>query len=159
MKEFEIQSWIREKSKNLSQSLGPLKNSIEEGEGNEAGFIGEHIALKILGGKLVNTYDYDLITKKGIKVDVKTKRTKVKPQPHHECSIAGFNINQECDYYAFVRVDMNLNKAWWLGVCSKKRYFEDCYFLRKGYYCENNKFTVKADCFNLKIEELCETVD
>ena len=54
--------------------VGKLNNSILNGGGNLAGFIGEQIVLNVLGGEWINTYEYDLIIN-GFKVDVKTKQT------------------------------------------------------------------------------------
>ena len=41
--------------------MGKLNNSILNGAGNIAGFIGEQISLKVLGGQWNNTYDYDIM--------------------------------------------------------------------------------------------------
>tara|TARA_R100000388_G_scaffold81218_1_gene59853 strand:+ start:31 stop:288 length:258 start_codon:yes stop_codon:yes gene_type:complete len=43
--------------------VGKLNNSILNGGGNLAGFIGEQIVLSVLGGEWINTYQYDLIIK------------------------------------------------------------------------------------------------
>ena len=90
------------KAREKAVEVGRLTNSILNGGGNLAGFIGEQIVLFVLGGEWVNTFQYDLIVK-GSKVDVKTKQTTVKPLPHYECSITEYNTNQDCDYYAFTR--------------------------------------------------------
>ena len=58
------------KAHNKSEEMGRLNNSITKGKGNLAGFLGEQIALQILGGKWSNTYDYDLITPENKKVYV-----------------------------------------------------------------------------------------
>ena len=86
-------------------SMGNLNNSILKGDGNLTGFLGEQIALTVLGGEGKNTYDYDLITPNGTKVDVKTKKTTVEPKPFYDCSVAAFNIKQKCNLYCFVRVN------------------------------------------------------
>ena len=88
----------------------------------------------------------------GVNIDVKTKQCTSAPKPHYECSVAAFNTRQKCQAYVFVRV---CNKdAWILGWESKKRYFQNSTFLRKGQIDRSNNFTVKADCYNMKIENL-----
>ena len=134
--------------------MGSLRNSIRNGNGNLVGFIGEQVALHVMGGSEANTYDYDMITEDGRKVDVKTKQTTVKPKTFYECSVAKFNTTQKCDMYAFVRVKNTLDVAWFLGVMDKDKYYEMATPLKKGDIDPSNNFTVRADCYNLKIEEL-----
>tara|TARA_Y100000114_G_C11609540_1_gene254414 strand:- start:181 stop:657 length:477 start_codon:yes stop_codon:yes gene_type:complete len=137
--------------------VGKLNNSILNGGGNLAGFIGEQVVLNVLGGEWVNTYQYDLIIN-GFKVDVKTKQTSVKPLPHYECSIAEVNSTQECDYYAFTRVKKDFSISWYLGVMPKNQYFQKAKFLKKGDVDPANNYTVRASCYNLAIEDLEERI-
>jgi hypothetical protein len=137
--------------------MGKLKNSITDGDGNVAAFIGEQIAQKVIGGSIANTRDYDIVLEDGRTVDVKTKRTTVEPLPHYECSVAAFNTVQKCELYAFVRVECIDNKytrGWFLGYMPKEEYFQKSNRLYKGQKDGTNWFTVKADCYNLKIESL-----
>jgi hypothetical protein len=120
-----------------------------------SGFIGEQIALQILDGKWDNTFDYDLVVNDK-KVDVKTKQTSVKPLPHYECSIAKLNTKQKCDAYAFVRILNDFSKGWYLGVLTKEDYYDKATFLRKGDVDPSNNYTVKADCYNVRIDELAK---
>ena len=133
--------------------VGKLNNSILNGGGNLAGFIGEQIVLFVLGGEWINTYQYDLIIN-GYKVDVKTKQTSVKPLPHYECSITEANSSQECDYYAFTRVKKDFSVGWYLGVMRKQDYFLNATFLKKGEVDPSNNYVVRASCYNLPISKL-----
>lgn len=142
-----------------AENLPSLKNSIRSGAGNLVGFLGEIVAKEVLGGSLKNTYDYDLVLDCGKTVDVKTKETSFKPKPHYECSVASFNTKQKCDYYAFVRVDLKKNLAWFLGVYKKEDYYKDSRLLKKGEIDPSNNFTVKADCYNLEIRHLKASVN
>ena len=143
-----------DKAHNKSEEMGRLNNSITKGKGNLAGFLGEQIALQILGGEWSNTYDYDLVTPDNKKVDVKTKQTTVTPRSYYECSVAKFNTRQKCDSYAFVRVKNTMDVGWFLGSMGHDEYYDKATFLKKGEVDPSNNFTVKADCYNLKIEEL-----
>jgi hypothetical protein len=154
MQEIQVTPEMVIRAMEKSKEMGRLHNSITLGQGNIAGFIGEQVALHVLGGKEHNTYDYDLVTDAGFRVDVKTKRTSVTPKESYECSVAELNTKQECDYYAFVRVHNDMHTAWFLGVYPKEDYFKAATFLEKGQVDPSNNFTVKSDCYNIAISEL-----
>lgn len=145
-------------ARDKAAEMGKLRNSITSGAGNIAGFIGEFIAHKVLGGSLTNTYDYDLVLDDGIKVDVKTKQTSVKPLETYECSIANLNATQRCDYYCFVRVKNDFTVGWYLGVYPKEQYMLDSVFMKKGTVDPSNGYVVKSDCWNLQISKLLLTI-
>lgn len=137
--------------------MGKLHNSITRGQGNVAGFVGEIITAEILNGVQDNTFDYDIfLPKTGKTVDVKTKRTSVAPLPHYECSVAKLNTNQNCDFYAFVRVKNDYSTAWFLGMVPKVMYYEMAVFRKKGDLDPDNGYIVKSDCYNLPIKDLWE---
>lgn len=154
MIEINIQPEHIYKAKQQANELGELKHSITKGKSNIYGFIGEVVLSDVLGIPQTNTYDYDLETSTGIKIDVKTKRTTRTPLPYYECSIAAYNTTQRCDYYAFCRVNESLDTLWFLGIIKKEKYFEKAKFLRKGQIDGDNGFVVKADCYNLSISEI-----
>lgn len=143
-------------ARDKAAEMGRLHNSIMNGAGNIAGFIGEEIARQVLGGVLNNTYDYDLILDNGKTVDVKTKQTSVKPLETYDCSIAALNTKQKCDYYCFVRVKNDFTVGWYLGVYDKQQYMEDAVFMKKGDVDSSNGYVVRSDCYNLKISKLKE---
>jgi hypothetical protein len=86
-------------------------------------------------------------------VDVKTKRTSVKPLPHYECSISTY-YEQQCDLYAFVRVHNDMHIGWFLGVYDRVAYYKDCTHFKKGDIDQSNGFKFKADAYNLPISQL-----
>jgi len=146
-----------------ADEMGKLNNSIKRGLGNEVGFIGEEVVKKWLvdSGALLsgnNTYEYDFIVN-GLKCEVKTKLTTVQPKSHYDCSVANFNPNQKCDYYIFARVHEFWEKAWILGFLTPKEYYEQATFLKVGEVDPSNNFTVKADCYNVKINMLHDIRD
>ncbi len=57
---------------------------------------------------------------------VKTKQTPYEPLPNHECSVNKNEIHGDFDTYAFVRVNMDCTKAWYLGKMSKMVFFGIC---------------------------------
>lgn len=136
--------------------MGKLRNSITNGAGNIAGFLGEAIAQQVLGGELTNTFDYDLVLANGKTVDVKTKQTSVEPLPAYLCSVSELNTKQECDYYCFVRVKNDFTVGWYLGVMKKAKFFKDAEYIEKGTVDPSNNYVVKSSCFNLPISALKE---
>lgn len=98
------------------------------------------------------TYDYDMIID-GHKVDVKSKRTTVVPQPHYFCTVFDYNTTQQCDRYYFVRVLEDMTSAYLLGYINKSDFYDRALFYRKGQQ-DTNGFRFKADCWNLEISQL-----
>tara|TARA_R110002020_G_scaffold453136_2_gene667821 strand:+ start:1409 stop:1876 length:468 start_codon:yes stop_codon:yes gene_type:complete len=154
MEEVEITIDMLDKARFLARDLGKLNNSILKGKGNLAGFIGEQVALQVLGGTWENTYEYDIVLPDGTRVDVKTKQTSVTPLPEYDCSVAQYNTKQVCDTYAFVRVRGDFTVGWYLGCMEKEKYLREARYLRKGEVDPSNNYTVKADCYNIAIKDL-----
>jgi len=153
MIELPITNNMRNTAHEMSEEMGILNRSITRGQGNVYGFLGELIALEVLGGNHCNTMDYDIIID-GKHIDVKTKKTTVKPLASYDCSIANLTRKQDCDYYAFVRVLSDQSKGWFLGMKERDAYFKEAIFLKKGEHDPSNNYTVRADCFNMKISSL-----
>lgn len=139
---------------NRAKELGILKNSISKGKGNVAGMLGEEIVLKVLGGKLKSSYDYDIILPDGSTTDVKTKLTTVKPLPKYSCSVSAYNIRQKCDSYTFVRVKKDLTVGWFLGSINKLDFFNEARFVEKGEIDPTNEYKARTSCFNCPISVL-----
>ena len=156
MIEVIVQDDMLLRSRDKAKKLGSLGRSITRGQGNLAGFVGEEIALSILGGRFDNiskNVDYDILLPDGKTVDVKTKRTSVEPKPFYECSINTY-YKQKCDYYAFVRVHNDLHVGWFLGWYPRDKYYEDSTHFKKGDKDPSNNFTFKADAYNMPISKL-----
>jgi hypothetical protein len=149
---------LMEEMKRIAQekanSLGILNNSIREGEGNFAGFLGEVAAEHaIVGARSCNTFNHDLLLNH-IRFEVKSKDRNVVPEWNHEVSIAAYNIKQDTDYYVFVSI-YNYQQAYILGYITPKEYFEMAHFIPKGAHDSSNGWNVKADCYNLLHFRLC----
>jgi len=132
-----------------------LKGSITKGRSNIYGALGEVIIYDFYTSKNIKvkhnpTYDYDMIIE-GHRIDVKTKRTTVKPKPHYLCSIK--NPKQNCDYYFFVRILEDLSVAYLLGYKQKGEYYKEAIYKTKGEK-DVNGWTFKDDCYNLEISKL-----
>lgn len=138
----------------MANDMGKLRNSITSGDGNIAGFLGEVLVRKLLNAEQQNTYQYDLMLPNGLTIDVKTKRTKVKPLDYYECSVAALNTEQQCKYYAFMRVSNDYKRAWFIGLIPKIIYFHKARKLTKGDVDGDNNFIVKSDCYNMSIKDV-----
>ena len=98
MIEVKITDNMKDLANLKAKDMGLINNSILSSRGNFAGFLGEQVVLSVVGGEWSNTYDYDLISKKGNKIDVKTKQTTVKPRMYYEASVPFCNpkkVNDE----------------------------------------------------------------
>lgn len=151
-----IEEWQIERAKKQTDLMPKeLKNSIRHGEGTFIGKLGEQVIAKYLGiDTPIDTYNYDMMY--GDKrIEVKTKETTVPfVKPNYECSVNGANPNQNCDYYAFIRILSDHSRAWICGFISRKEYFEKAKFHKKGDHDPSNNFTFHATSYNLPCSEL-----
>lgn len=120
------------------------------------GLLGEEIIADYLNlDRRNDTHDYDFITPSGIKIEVKTKKTKDNraPRPYFEASVCA-RQNQQCDYFVFVRVSKSLRKAWILGQTHKQDFFLRATKFKKGDVDTRNGYKVHTDCYNIFIADL-----
>jgi hypothetical protein len=135
-----------------------INNSIRQREGGLVGYIGEALILHLEGGEIKDTYDYDVVSSNGVKIDVKTKERKVAPRANYNCTVADFNTKQKCDRYSFVSVLDDYKTAWYLGSISKKEFYQKAVFYKQGELdpdsSPNYPFKFTADCYNIKVSQL-----
>jgi len=94
MIEIKITEEMKKRAWAKSREMGVIRNSIMKGDGNIAGFLGEEVANIVIDGTINNTYDYDVVSKSGIKYDVKTKRCTSPPKPYYDCSVANLTLSK-----------------------------------------------------------------
>ena len=153
MIEVKLTKDITDRAKKKAASVGILQGSITGGLSNVVGAIGEIIVADVLGAEYVNTVNYDLV-KNGNRIDVKTKRCNTKPFPNYDCSVAAHGLQQDCDTYVFVRIKIDMTRAWILGGISKGRFLQQATRYSKGDVDPSNGFVFKADCYNIPISKL-----
>lgn len=146
---------MMERATRKAEELGTLKRSFMQGEGNLIGFLGEEMVLRCLRhSKEENDYSHD-IEFEGKRLEVKTKKTKVEPRPHYECSLVSYIAGkQSSQFYVFCRVHESMEYGWILGVKTPSSYMKQARFMKKGDIDPSNNYTVKADCYNLPIKDL-----
>ena len=156
MVEIIISQEQKERAREL-YDFDELNNSISKGWSNKFGAIGEVITADYFKERkrsvdTNSTYDFDLIVD-GHKIDVKSKQTNVKPQPHYLATVANFNTTQQCNFYLFTRILKDLSKGWLLGYINPVKFYELADFVNKG-DLDVNGWVFKADCYNLQIKDL-----
>ena len=153
--EIPITPAMIQQAEQKSVEMGKLKNSIRDGEGNLAGFVGEFAVNEVFLGAVTNTFDYDILLG-GVKIDVKTKEVSFVPNPWYESSVACYNTRQKCDWYAFARVCNDFTTAWFCGMIKKTEYFthEKKMFRKQGWIDPSNGMMIKADCWNMEYQHM-----
>ena len=122
------------------------------------GYIGEKIIMDFLGlDEDIDDYNFDLISKKGKRLEVKTITCKFKPKSHYWCTVNSHDLNgvhkQEADFYIFLRILNNYQKGWILGWISCDEFFRKGEFIAKGKDFGKFEF-IKANATILSINEL-----
>jgi hypothetical protein len=103
-----------------ARKMGCLnKHSMMKGERNVEGVLGELAALVYLPfATPTDNYDNDLRIGK-LTIDVKTKRLTNRPRLQYDCSIYGYNPNQDCHLYLFAGVNPEHTMVWLSGFLAK----------------------------------------
>jgi len=122
------------------------------------GYIGEKIIMDYLSlQKDVDDFDFDLMSKKNKRLEVKTISCKFKPKEDYWCTVNSHDLNgvhkQKADYYIFLRITNDFSKGWILGWISCDDFFKKGTFISKGTDFDKFKFK-KANATVLTIGEL-----
>lgn len=123
-----------------------------------AGYIGEKIIMEVLKIKEdADNYDFDLISNKGKKLEVKTITCKSQPLPEYLCTVNSHNLNgvhkQKADYYIFLRILNDFSQGWILGWISCSDFFKYGEYKEKGTDFGEFQFE-KANATVLEISEI-----
>lgn len=142
---------VVKKSNNLSKYGSERKRIFE-------GYLGEEISKDLLGLEQVDDeFDYDLISKRGNRIEVKTVSCSFKPMDNYLCTVNSHSEDyvhkQKADYYLFLRILNDYSKCWVLGWISCNDFFNKGRFVKKGTDFGKFKF-VKANATVLEISEL-----
>ena len=122
------------------------------------GYIGEKIIMNYLGLKEdADDFNFDLLSKKNKRLEVKTITCKFKPKEDYWCTVNSHDLNgvhkQKADYYVFLRIMNDFSKGWILGWIPCDEFFEKGTFVSKGTDFDKFKFE-KANATILPIKEL-----
>ena len=140
-----------------AEEISRLRNSITSGKHTLHGRIGERAVHELIGGDRRDSFDYDILTPGGKRVEVKTTVTTVVPRPHYHVHICAHNPDQNCDEYVFVRVLKDRPYTTWvLGRKSRSDFFREATFRKKGDAEPGTGWTIREDSFVLPIRQLEE---
>ena len=122
------------------------------------GYVGEKIIMDYLGIKKdSDDYDFDLISKKGKRLEIKTISCKFKPKKDYFCTVNSHDLNgvhkQDADYYIFLRILNNYSSGWILGWITCDEFFKKGQFVNKGTDFGPFRF-IKANATILPISSL-----
>lgn len=141
------------KSIREGKKMGVLDNSVKSGGGNKTGFLGEFAFLEAFGGERDHTYEYDIMYD-DMKVEVKTKKRTVDPQPHYQADIFDLNTEQDCDIYYFVSINSEEERVWMCGYLTPDEFYDRASFKKKGQMNHENGHVYQEDCWVLPYTEL-----
>ena len=160
-----------------AESLGWIRDSITQGGGNLAGYLGEEAVACHLGAQIVSNdrgrekYNYDLVLPDGRRMEVKTKRRTVAPRSHYDVSVAKTSGHQRPDLYAFVSLEFEratkshpkkyygLRNAWLCGYMSAKVFWEGAEFWKSGRIDTSNNFKTHVDMYNMTISDISPALE
>jgi len=152
-----------------AKEMGSIKNSITKGGGNVAGFLGEEAFCAYTGASAIGSKDHDVVLNNE-RIEVKTKRRTVAPEPNYDVSVANTSTHQNPDKYAFISLEFgetitkrngqkaykDLKNVWYVGSKDAEEYFKEAAKWDKGDVDKSNDFTTLQDMYNLPISELEE---
>lgn len=163
-------------AQNKAKKLGKIRNSILNGGGNAAGYLGEEAVASYIGAKITSCdegsgkYNFDITTRDNRMIEVKTKRRTVSciddegnDRGFYEVSIAKTSVHQRPELYIFVNIhfDDYKNGRYYgirnieiLGQMEPEDYFAEARFVPQGERDPSNNFVAHADMYNLPISEL-----
>lgn len=154
----EIISYAERKLKGVSKESSILSKFGSERDRILVGYIGEKIIMNYLNiEKDVDDFEFDLLSNKGKRLEVKTITCKFKPKPHYWCTVNSHDLDgihkQKADFYIFLRILNDFTKGWILGWISCDDFFQKGTVVEKGKDFGKFQF-VKANATILELSEL-----
>ena len=157
-------SRVDEMERQLVEKYGRahLNDSIRAGYGVFTGLLGEEIVHDFYTQVWERSaghdiYNWDLRDAILGRIDVKTKLQNYDQPPRlfYNCTVCDANTRQDCDWYSFVRIHTDCQRAWLLGFLPKQRFFDIATPGAKGDVdpTSQNGWTYKWDCWNTPISK------
>ena len=161
-----------ERAKEKALTLGSINNSILQGKGNIAGYLGEEALAPFVNAEIVSNnrglekYNHDLLLGNSDRLEVKTKRRTVSPKGFYDVSIAETSAHQRPDLYAFISLEFSkttkahpktyygLKNIWLCGFITAERFWNESDLWKKGKIDTRNNFKTHVNMYNLEIRNL-----
>lgn len=128
------------------------RNSMMAGSRDAPAALAEAVVCKLVKGKLVNTFDYDIETPCGLTVDVKNKVINHEPDFLYEVTIMASNKDQKSDYLAFTYTPPDMSCVWLCGGKMKALFLKQARYVSAGEDLGN--FTAKRDNYVSQVARL-----
>ena len=132
-----------------------FNNTFMSFDRRKQGFLGEQVFKSVFPEALPThgNYHYDFIFK-GMTWEVKTKVC-IPPRLHHNCSVYGYNPNQQSDLLVFIFVEKgdNPQNAWIVGYTRKTDFDNNCVFVKKGSELQAG-LLARTDTWNVLVNKL-----
>jgi len=162
MVEFKIKESTIKLAKNRCDNINVNSDKLNK-YGSEKkrifeGYLGEEIIKEYLDiEKVSDDYEYDLISNKNKRLEVKTITCSFKPKEDYLCTVNSHSLEyvhkQKADYYIFLRILNTYERAWILGWIECDVFFRIGSFIKKGTDFGKFNFT-KANATVLEISKL-----
>lgn len=143
---------LKEEALEIAANIDGLSGSITGGEGSMAGALAELAFVDTFGGRRDATFEYDVYLN-GLRVELKTTRRTVPPEPWYNVVVSDWNTEQDCDFYYFTSFNTESEVLSFLGGHTPKVYYDRAEFRREG-ESEENGFVFSHDCYSLRISDL-----
>jgi hypothetical protein len=145
----------KEEAKEIAKGMG-YAGSMIRGARDAHAALAELVVNAQIKGTLRNTFDFDIETKNGLRVDVKnkTKSVGVEPKPNFEVTIMASNEKQDCDYLVFTMTPKDGSCVWICGGYGKLAFLRDAEFRAAGTMTDSNYFEYKRDNYIMTVEQL-----
>lgn len=163
MKPYPIPADIIPVAQLKADTLGPLRNSIREGEGNFAGYLGQLCAKRAFRWDHPDGRQFDLRDPDtGLTYDCKTKERGMFAHPGWWASVPKANTSQKCDHYLFANVFISeATKNWmvqFMGTMEPVEFYRRAQYFPEGTPDPNDHsgsgFTFQTDCYNVEYGDL-----
>lgn len=131
--EIIVTAEMLKKAQDKARKMGCLnKHSMMKGTRNIEGALGELAVLELFPSAMpTDTHDHDCRLGT-ITIDVKTKRLARKPSVNYDCTVYGYNPNQNCDIYLFAGVSGDHSTVWLSGFLKKEEFYKKAEFCPAG---------------------------
>ena len=128
------------------------------------GMLGEIAVDKFLGEAVSHcgeaSKQYDLITKSGISIEVKTKKSRSIPKPDYSASVETKKSHMfENDLFVFLRCHDSCVKLWLLGWIKTDSFRRRSNFKKAGEPDGDSGFTYRVDGYHIPISKLKKMTD
>lgn len=156
--EIKVTKDMLDYAKEKARKMGILnQHSMMKGERNVEGILGELALLTFLPQSTVtDNHDNDLRIGH-LTIDVKTKRLTNRPRLKYDCTVYGYNPNQNCHLYAFAGVKADHSVVWLSGFLAKHIFYQKAQFCPAGTerpLGDGRTLTYREDNYVVQVEQL-----